>query len=111
MSDPAATSAFAEPGKHGAGATLDFSADELKCALDGGKDGVWAAGWIAGQLVKGGGGGLITNLIVGVIGAILGGAIFSALGVTSYGLIGSLITATVGAVLLLVVLNAIKKGK
>lgn len=70
-----------------------------------------AAGWIAGQIVKGGGGGLVTNLIVGVIGAILGGAIFEAVGLKAYGLLGSLITATVGAVLLLLLLGAIKKGR
>ena len=64
-----------------------------------------AAGWLAGQIMKGSGRGLIGNLIVGVIGAVLGGWLFGLLGLTSSGLIGQLITATVGAILLIVILR------
>ena len=59
------------------------------------------AGWLAGQLTKGSGFGVVGNLIVGVIGAILGGFGFGLLGIAAYGLIGNLIVATVGAILLL----------
>ena len=69
-----------------------------------------AAGWLAGQFVKGGGFGLIGDLIVGVIGAVLGGFVFGLLGISAGGLIGSLVCATIGAVLLLVILRAIKRG-
>jgi len=68
------------------------------------------AGWLAGQFVKGGGLGLIGDLVVGVIGAVLGGFLFSLLGITAGGLVGNLVCATVGAVLLLVILRAVKRG-
>ena len=52
-----------------------------------------AAGWLAGQIMKGRGFGLIGDLIVGIIGAFLGGHLFSWLGLfPGSGLIGSLIT-------------------
>jgi uncharacterized membrane protein YeaQ/YmgE (transglycosylase-associated protein family) len=69
-----------------------------------------AAGWLAGQVMKGGGFGPVGDLIVGVIGALLGGFLFSLLGISAGGLLGSLITATVGAVVLLYLLRLIKKA-
>ncbi len=70
-----------------------------------------AAGWIAGQLMKGRGFGALGNMIVGVIGAILGGWLFGVLGLSSDGsLIGSLITAVVGAVVLLYLMGLVKKS-
>ena len=68
-----------------------------------------AAGWLAGQIMKGGGYGLVGDLIVGVIGALLGGCLFGLLGVSASGLLGSLVTATVGAVVLIALLRVIKK--
>ena len=41
-----------------------------------------AAGWLAGQLMKGGGFGVIGDIIVGVIGALIGGFLFRSLGVS-----------------------------
>lgn len=70
-----------------------------------------AAGWLAGQIMKGGSFGLVGDLVVGVIGALLGGFLFGALGIHAYGLLGSLITATVGAVILIALLRVIKRGK
>ena len=67
-----------------------------------------AAGWLAGQIMKGGGFGVLGDLIVGVIGALLGGFLFGLLGITAGGLLGSLITATVGAIVLLALLRVIK---
>lgn len=64
-----------------------------------------AAGWLAGVLVSGRGFGLIGDLVVGVIGAVLGGFVFTLLGLQWFGAIGSLITATVGAVILLTLLK------
>lgn len=70
-----------------------------------------AAGWLAGQLVKGGGFGLVGDIIVGVIGALLGGFLFSAFGLSSGGgLLGSLLVATIGAVVLLFGLRLIKSA-
>ncbi len=68
-----------------------------------------AAGWLAGKFMKGHSFGLVGNLIVGVIGAVLGGFLFRLVGLAATGLIGSLICATVGAVVLLFLLQ--KFGK
>ena len=69
-----------------------------------------AAGWLAGQFVKGGGFGLIGDLVIGVVGALLGGFIFSSLGIgAGSGLLGSLIVATVGAVVLLLLIRLLKR--
>ena len=67
-----------------------------------------AAGWLAGQIMKGGGFGVLGDLIVGVIGALLGGFLFGLLGITAGGLLGSLITATVGAIVLIALLRVIR---
>ena len=69
------------------------------------------AGWLAGQRVKGGGLGVIGDIVVGVVGALLGGFGFSSLGVPlGGGLLGSIIVATIGAVLLIFVLRLIKRA-
>ncbi|MFQ5751203.1 MAG: GlsB/YeaQ/YmgE family stress response membrane protein [bacterium] len=67
------------------------------------------AGWLAGQIMKGRGFGLIGNLVVGVIGAFIGGFLFSSLGVASFGLVGTLIAALVGAIILLWIVGLVKK--
>ncbi len=69
-----------------------------------------AAGWLAGQLVKGRGLGLVGDLCVGVIGAFLGGFLFDLLHIMPSGHIGSLVTATVGAVVLLLLLRTFKRA-
>ena len=68
-----------------------------------------AAGWLAGQIMKSGSSSLLTDLIVGVIGAILGGFLFGLMGLSATGLIGSLVTATVGASVLIAGLRYLKK--
>ena len=65
------------------------------------------AGWIAEKVMKRNH-GLLTNLIVGVVGALLGGFLAGLLGLGASGWIGSLLIATVGAVLLLAILGALK---
>ena len=66
------------------------------------------AGWVAGILVRGRGHGIIANIVVGIIGAFIGGFIFTELGITTGGLLGSLVMATSGAIILLLVLRALK---
>ena len=56
------------------------------------------AGWLSGLIMKGRGFGLAGNLIVGVIGALLGGFLFRLVGISAHGLLGQLIFATVGAI-------------
>lgn len=68
------------------------------------------AGWLAGNLMKGGGFGLLINIVIGIIGAVLGGFVFGLLGISAGGLIGSIVTATAGAMLLLFIVDLIKKS-
>ena len=64
------------------------------------------AGWIAGSLIRGAGFGCLGNIVIGVIGAFLGGLIFTAIGITgTAGFMGSLAVATLGAVILLAIAN------
>ena len=59
-----------------------------------------AAGWLAGEIMKSKR-GLAGNLVVGVVGAFIGGFLGRLVGLSAHGLIGSLIMATIGAVVLL----------
>ena len=68
------------------------------------------AGWLAGLVMKGGGYGIIGDMIVGVIGALLGGWLFGVLCIHAGGLIGSIIVAFIGAVILIFLLRAIKRA-
>ena len=70
-----------------------------------------AAGFLAGKIMKGGGFGILINLLVGIIGAVIGGWVFGLLGISTDSLIGSLITSVVGAIILLGVIALFKKGK
>jgi uncharacterized membrane protein YeaQ/YmgE (transglycosylase-associated protein family) len=69
------------------------------------------AGWLASLVVRGGGMGVIMNIVVGIVGAIIGGALLSLLLPGSFSLTGfnftSLIVAFVGSVVLLLVLRAV----
>jgi uncharacterized membrane protein YeaQ/YmgE (transglycosylase-associated protein family) len=67
------------------------------------------AGFLAGKIVKGSGMGILVDLIVGIVGSILGGWIFGLLRLAAYGLIGQLVMATVGAIVLLLIVRAIKR--
>ena len=69
------------------------------------------AGWLAGRLMTGGGFGVIGDIVVGVIGALLGGFLFRTVGVSvGSGLFGQLIVATVGAIVLVLLLRLIKRA-
>jgi uncharacterized membrane protein YeaQ/YmgE (transglycosylase-associated protein family) len=66
------------------------------------------AGWLAGQFVKGGGYGLVGDIVVGIIGAFLGGLVFSfLLPGSSVGFVGSIVVAFIGAVLLIAIVRAL----
>jgi len=69
------------------------------------------SGWIAGLIMKGRGFGITGNLIVGIIGAHIGGFLFGLLGLTTYGLIGSLLAALAGAIILLWIIGRFKKSR
>lgn len=67
------------------------------------------AGWLAGKVINGGGSGILMNVIIGIIGAVIGGRLFVIAGLSFGGLIGSLVSAFVGAVVLLWLIKLIKK--
>lgn len=65
------------------------------------------AGFIAGKLTKGSGFGFWINIVVGIVGGWLGGFVFGLLGITGSGIIGNLIVSVLGAILLLWLLSLI----
>ena len=69
------------------------------------------AGWLAGQIVRGMGFGLIGNIVVGIVGAFIAGWLLPRIGIViGGGMIGSIINATIGAVVLLVIIGLIKRA-
>ena len=63
------------------------------------------AGWLAGKIARGEGYGCITDIILGLIGSVLGGWIFTKLGILGGGTLYSLAAATVGAVILVSIVH------
>jgi uncharacterized membrane protein YeaQ/YmgE (transglycosylase-associated protein family) len=69
------------------------------------------AGWLAGPFMTGKGYGLTGDIIVGVIGALIGGILFEKTGILAEsGLIGILIVATTGAIVFLYGLRMVKRA-
>lgn len=69
------------------------------------------AGWLASAIV-GGGFGLVGDIVVGIVGAFLGGFLFRSLGISAGGgMLGSIIVATVGAIVLLLVLRLFNRAR
>ncbi|MBO9628268.1 GlsB/YeaQ/YmgE family stress response membrane protein [Shinella sp. WSJ-2] len=69
------------------------------------------AGWLAGLIVSGFGFGLIGNIVVGIVGAFIAGYLFPAMGVSlGSGIIAAILHATIGAVILLVLIKVIKRA-
>ena len=67
------------------------------------------AGWIAEKVMKRDH-GLLTNLIVGIVGAYLGAYLFDVVGLSARaGFVGSLVVATIGAVVLLAIINLVRR--
>lgn len=70
------------------------------------------AGWLAGKLVRGGGYGLIGDMVIGVLGAIIGGFLLPKVGLgrlVTIAIVNEIVVATIGAVILLLVLRLIKR--
>ena len=69
------------------------------------------AGWLAGQVMKGGGYGVIVDIILGILGGIVGGWLFGMLGIwQGRGMLGSIIVAFIGAVILVAITRMIKRA-
>jgi len=58
------------------------------------------AGFLAGKIMRGRGYGVLIDLLLGLVGSVVGGFVFGLLGLGAYGLIGQLVVATAGAVML-----------
>jgi len=67
------------------------------------------AGWVGGKLTKGEGFGLLGNIIVGIVGGVLGGWIFEKLGIMKENLLYSLAAAVVGSVVFLLLIGLFKR--
>jgi uncharacterized membrane protein YeaQ/YmgE (transglycosylase-associated protein family) len=69
------------------------------------------AGWLAGQVMKGGGYGVLVDIILGILGGIVGSWLFTSLGIwPGGGLVGSIIVSFVGAVILIAIARALKRA-
>jgi uncharacterized membrane protein YeaQ/YmgE (transglycosylase-associated protein family) len=69
------------------------------------------AGWLAGLISRGGGFGCLGDILIGLIGSVLGGWIFLKLGIGGGGFVFSLAAATVGAVVLVVIVRLLTGGR
>ena len=68
------------------------------------------AGWLAGNIMRGGGFGLIGNIVIGMVGSIVGAWLLSLLGLSlGGGYIGAIIGAVIGAVVILFIVGLFKK--
>ncbi len=65
------------------------------------------AGALAGMFMRGGGYGIVGDIVVGIVGALIGGFVLSLFGFGADSLIGTLITAFIGACILIVILRAV----
>lgn len=71
------------------------------------------AGWIAGELVKGHGQGLLLNIVVGIIGAVIASWLLPAIGLhlgAEGSFLGSIVYSTIGAVILLLVIGLLSRS-
>lgn len=69
------------------------------------------AGFLAGLIVRGGSLGLVGDIIVGILGAIVGGWLFATLGIhIAAGIVGTILTATIGAVVLLLLIRVLRSA-
>jgi uncharacterized membrane protein YeaQ/YmgE (transglycosylase-associated protein family) len=69
------------------------------------------AGWLAGKVMKGGGYGILIDIVLGILGGVLGGWLFGVLGISAGGgLIGGIIVAFVGAVILVWITRLLKRA-
>jgi len=66
------------------------------------------AGFLAGKIMRGKGYGVLLDLVLGVVGSMLGGLVFGILGLYAAGLVGRLVVATAGAVLVIYIARQLK---
>jgi uncharacterized membrane protein YeaQ/YmgE (transglycosylase-associated protein family) len=67
------------------------------------------AGWAAGKIMKGGGYGVVADIVLGIVGAVVGGWLMGMLGIHAGGTVGTILVAILGAVFLIWLTRLIKK--
>jgi len=67
------------------------------------------AGWAAGKIMKGGGYGVAMDIVLGIVGAVVGGWLMGSLGIYSGSFLGTIIIAIIGAVFLIWLSRVLKK--
>lgn len=68
------------------------------------------AGWLAGLIVKGGGFGLLGNIVIGIIGAVVAGWLLPQLGINlGTGIVRAIINAVIGGIIVLVIIALIRR--
>ncbi|HVH28623.1 MAG TPA: GlsB/YeaQ/YmgE family stress response membrane protein [Vicinamibacterales bacterium] len=69
------------------------------------------AGWLAGQVMKGGGYGVLMDIVLGLLGGVIGGWLFGALGIwPGAGIVGSIVVAFIGAVILVALTRMLRRA-
>jgi uncharacterized membrane protein YeaQ/YmgE (transglycosylase-associated protein family) len=68
------------------------------------------AGWAAGKIMKGGGYGVIADIVLGIIGGFIGGWLVGKLGIGGGGMVWSILVAILGAVILIALTRLLKKA-
>ena len=77
---------------------------------------IWAivigliAGWLAGTVMKGRGYGVLIDIVLGIVGGVIGRFVFAVLGLSSWNVIGSIIVSFVGAVILIWLVRQLKRA-
>ena len=69
------------------------------------------AGWLAGQVMKGGGYGVLMDIVLGLLGGIIGGWLFGSLGIfPGAGMVGSILVSFIGAVILVALSRMLRRA-
>jgi uncharacterized membrane protein YeaQ/YmgE (transglycosylase-associated protein family) len=68
------------------------------------------AGWAAGKIMRGGGYGPLMDIVLGIVGAVVGGWLLGALGIYAGGLLGTIVVAIIGAMFLIWLSRLLKKA-
>ena len=68
------------------------------------------AGWAAGKIMRGGGYGPLMDIVLGIVGAVVGGWLLGAIGIYSGGFIGTIVIAIIGAMFLIWLSRLLKKA-
>lgn len=68
------------------------------------------AGWITGLVMRGSGFGVIADILIGLVGAVIGRWIFGFIGASAHGRIGYLTMSVIGAIVLVAIVHALRSG-